>query len=252
MKRHVSLRLGRARGLRASLIFALGMGLASVGAATSAPAAPHGAASEDGHGAHHIPHFSDINWYHGLLGEREGEPSLWFRPPGTPVPLAALLVNTAILFWLLVRFGRPAIRAGLTARKERVESGIVAAAAMKREAEEQLAHYESKLARIDQEIERVKSEMRDQAEGERKRVLEEASVRREQMDRDVHLLLAQELKAARQELFHEVVENAMRAAEETIFAQLSNADQQRLAEEFLAGIESSVQRSAGRRVEVES
>jgi F0F1-type ATP synthase membrane subunit b/b' len=222
--------------------------LAIASVAGAVPPQPHG---DEAHGTeHHVPHLSDINWFHGFVSEREGvEPSLLWRAPGTPPPVAAMLLNTLVLAWLLVRFGGPAVRAGLTARKERVQSGIAGAAAMKREAEEQLAHYEAKLARIDQEIERVRTEMRDQAEAERKRVLAEATVRREQMERDARVLLAQELKAAQEALFHEVVAGAMQSAEAALRGQLAPADQQRLAEEFLADIERSL---AQRGVEVRS
>lgn len=210
----------------------------SVLAPVAVAAAPAHSAGEEGHGGHHVPHLSDVNWFHGMLAEREGvEPSFLWRPPGTPVPVAAMVLNTLVLFWLLARFGGPAIRNGLKSRKERVQSGIQAAAAMKSEAEEQLAHYEAKLARIDQEIERVRSEMREQAEAERKRVLAEVGARREQMERDARVLLAQEFKAAREELFREVVAGAMASAEQTLRGRLGPADQQRLAEEFLAEVE---------------
>lgn len=231
------------------LAFAILLGALGVASTAGAiPPQPHG---DEAHGTeHHVPHFSDINWFHGLIAEREGvEPSLLWRPPGMPVPVGAMVLNTLVLFGLVVRFGGPAIRAGLTARKQRVQSGIEAAAAMKSEAEDQLAHYEAKLARIDQEIERVRAEMRDQAEAERKRILAEATVRREQMERDARVLLAQELKAAKEALFHEVVAGAMQSAEATLRSQLSAADQQRLAEEFLAGVEHSL---AQRGVEVRS
>lgn len=200
----------------------------------AAPRADHG----DGHDEHHVPSLSDVNWYHGILGEREGvEPSLLWRAPGTPVPVAAMLLNTLLLLGLLVRFGGPMVRAGLTARKQRVESGIQSAAAMKREAEQQLAHYENKLARVDQEIENVRAQLREQAEAERKRVLAEAEQRRAQMDREVNVLLRQELKAARERLFHEVVAQALQAAEESIRRELRPEDHHRLAEELLASLE---------------
>lgn len=227
---------GVARGLR-TLLCAAGLALSSltVASAWAAPQAGHG---DVAHEEHHVPTFSDVNWYHGILGEREGaEPSLLWRAPGTPVPVAAMLLNTLLLVWLLVRFGGPLIRAGLTARKQRVESGIQGAVAMKREAEQQLAHYENKLERIDQEIENVRTQMREQAEAERKRVLAEAEQRRAQMDREVNVLLGQELKAARERLFHEVVAQAMQAAEEAIRRELSAEDHRRLAEELLANLE---------------
>jgi F-type H+-transporting ATPase subunit b len=210
-------------------------------------AAEHGEAAGHGeHGAHHEPHFSDINWFHGLLGEKEGvEPNLLWRAPGTPVPLGALLINSAVLFWLLIKLGGPAIRKALLERKKRVASGIEAAAAMKAEAEGQLEFYEEKLRKLDQEIENIRTQMREQAEAERRRILAEAKSEREQLERDAHVLVQQELKVARQELFQEVVDQAIRAAEATIKMQVNEADQQRLADDFLATLDGAL-RGPGR------
>ncbi len=207
----------------------------------------HGAHGEGAHGGgHHEPHFSDINWFTGLIGEKEGvEPSVLWRAPGTPVPLGALLINSFILFFLLVKLGGPAIQKGLLERKKRVVSGIEAAAAMKDEASGQLAHYEEKLQKIDQEIEHIKNQMREQAESERQRILSEAKVRREQLEADARLLVSQEMKLAREELFREVVAQAVSSAEESIKKQMGAADQQRLADEFLSGLDVAL-RGAGR------
>ncbi len=209
--------------------------------------AEHGEAAGHGeHGGHHDPHFSDINWFHGLIGEKEGvEPSLLWRAPGTPVPLGALLINSAVLFWLLIKFGGPGIRAALVDRKNRVASGIESAAAMKAEAEGQLEFYEEKLRKLDQEIEHIRTQMREQAEAERRRILAEAKSEREQLERDAHLLVQQELKVARQELFQAVVAEAVRSAEETIKRQVNEADQQRLADDFLATLDGAL-RAPGR------
>jgi F-type H+-transporting ATPase subunit b len=214
-----------------------------------AEGAAHGEHADAGHGehgGHHDPHFSDINWFHGLIGEKEGvPPSLLWRAPGTPVPLGALLINSAILFWLLIKLGGPKIRAGLVDRKKRVASGIESAAAMKAEAEGQLEFYEEKLRKLDQEIETIRTQMREQAEAERRRILAEAKSEREQLERDAHVLVQQELKVARQELFQAVVAEAVRSAEETVKKQVNEADQQRLADDFLATLDGAL-RGPGR------
>ena len=65
------------------------------------------------------------------------------------------------------------------------------AARMKSDAEKSLAEYEQKLASIDQEIERVRREMRAAGESERVRILADARARRERMERDARLLVEQ-------------------------------------------------------------
>jgi F-type H+-transporting ATPase subunit b len=153
-----------------------------------------------------------------------------------PVPFAALLFNTAILFFLLYRMLGKGISDGLKSRKQTLLRGMEEAAKMRREAEEQLKSYELKLERIDDEVERVKTEMIQTGEAERKRVLAEARERRARMERDAHQLVAQELKAVRDRLLKETVESAVRSATEALQSKLSPADQQRLAEEYVSGL----------------
>lgn len=191
------------------------------------------------HGAHHTPHFSDINWFTGLVGEKEGvEPSLIWRAPGTPVPLGALLINTAILFFLLGRFGGPAIKSGLKSRKEQIAGDIERAAKMKAEAEEQLAHYEGKLSEMQAEMERIKTEMRAQAENERQRITEDAKARAAALEAEARLMVQQQLAHARDEAIRKAVSGAVEVAREEIKKNLTAQDQDRLAKGLLSGLES--------------
>lgn len=214
-----------------------------------APGADHAQGSaqgegHEGHGAHgeghHLPSFHDINWFHGFLGEKEGvTPDLLYRAPGTPVPFGALLLNAAILYYLLFRFAKKPISEALVNRKNAVMRGMDEAARMKRDAEKRLAEYEAKLKNIDEEVERVRREMREAGELERTRILAEARARRERMERDARLLIEQELKAARELLIAETVEAAVRSAKNALASQITLGDQQRLADEYLAGLKNT-------------
>ncbi len=191
----------------------------------------------DAHGGHGP---GEINWFNGFLGEKEGvEPSLLWRSKGTPPPFGAMLLNTAILFYLLGRFGAPKISQALARRKTTIMQGMEEAAKMKNEAADSLAQYEQKLARIDEDIERIKKDMREAGEAERVRVLNEAKERRARMERDAKLLIELELKAAHEELLRETVASAVRSAEDRLSKQVTVADQQRIAEHYLKSIGSS-------------
>jgi F-type H+-transporting ATPase subunit b len=197
--------------------------------------AEHGA----GHSAegHHVPTFHDINWFYGVLGEREGvEPSFVYRPKGMPAPFGAYLLNAAVLYFILFRFLKKPVSEGLKNRKASILKGMEEASRMRKDAEARLADYEDKLARIDQEIERVRREMREDLEADRARILAEARVRRERMERDARLLVEQELVAARETLTKELVASAFRSASSALSSRVTGDDQQRIAEEYLAGI----------------
>jgi F-type H+-transporting ATPase subunit b len=203
--------------------------------AASGDAAPEHEAAEDHE--HHVPKLEEYNWFNGFLGEKDGvEPSFLWRPKGMPVPFGAMLLNSAILYYLLVRFAKKPIAEALKSRKASILRGMEEAGKMKQDAQAQLADYEQKLANVDQEIERVRTDMRASGEAERKRILAEAKEKRTRMERDAQTLISQELKAARESLQAELTRAALRSAEATLRSKLTASDQSRLADEYLTGI----------------
>ena len=197
--------------------------------------AEHAAHAE--HGGHHVPTFDDINWFSGWFGEREGvEPSLMFRPKGMPAPFGMWLLNAALLYGFLIRVAKKPLSKALKDRKSTILRGMDEAARMKRDAEKRLADYEAKLERIEEEVERVRREMREAAHAEREKILADARTRRERMEKDAQLLVAQELAAARESLKVEMVTAAMGSASVAVKSRLRPDDQQRLADEYLAGL----------------
>ncbi len=207
----------------------------------SSEALEHGAGADAHGGGHdHVPHFEDINWWHGFLGENaDAEPGLLWRRPGTPVPLGAMLLNTGLLFFLLIRFGGPKLSEGLKARKDGIMAGMRQAAEMREEAEERLRDYEEKLASVDKQIAEAKQQILDLAKVERERVLKEAREKRDRMEREARQLIEQELKAARELMLEETVRSAIRAARQVIAERATPADEHRLQDEYLASVRST-------------
>jgi F-type H+-transporting ATPase subunit b len=206
----------------------------------------HGAA-EHGSGEHGGEHHQEFNWYHGMVGVKDGvEPSLLWRAPDTPTPFAAVLLNTALLFGILFKVARAPVAKGLVDRRQRVMRGIDEATAMKEEATRQLDFYRNKLDNLDAEIERVRREMRDGAEIERKRVLEEAAARRTRLEQEALALIDQELKAVREHLTRETARAALRSARELLLAQTSTDDHRRLCEEYLEQLQNPSPRPGAR------
>jgi F-type H+-transporting ATPase subunit b len=200
-----------------------------------------GASHETGHGEaaaqgehHGAEHHQEFNWYYGMLGEKaDAEPSVLWRRPGMPAPFAAQLLNTALLVLVLVRFGKAPIARGLADRRKRIMKGMDDAAAMKKEAEQQLEFYKDRIANLDAEIERVKREMREGAEAERARILTEAAARRARLEQEARVLVEQELKAVREELTRETTQAALRSARELLKSATSTEDHRRLCEQYL-------------------
>lgn len=236
------------RKARAAALGALAFG-AAASVVTPVLADDHGA-DADAHGAEHgAAHGghgdAPVNWIYGMLGESaEVETPDWmYRTPGMPVPLAAQLINSAILLGLLYRFGKGPIQEGLKKRRDAIMLGIDQASKMKAEAAEQLKEREAKLEQIDAEITRLKREMREAAQAERTTILAEARKRRERMERDAKILIEQELKAAREQLFDATVKAAVTSARQLITAKTTAEDDTRLGEEYITGLKQSLVRA---------
>ena len=79
--------------------------------------------SEAGH--HHAPSFSDINWFYGWLGEREGvTPSVVFRPNGMPAPFGIWLLDAAVLYGFIFRIAKKPLKKALKDRKANILRGM--------------------------------------------------------------------------------------------------------------------------------
>jgi len=199
------------------------------------------------HAEHAVPTLDDINWFYGWFGEREGvAPSFAFRPKGMPSPFGVWLLDAAVLYAFLFRVAKKPLRNALKNRKATILRGMDEAARMKRDAERRLVQYEEKLSRIEEEVERVRREMRESAEAERVRILADARARRERMEQDAQLLVQQELAAARDSLRGEMVAAAMSSAAQAVKGRLKADDQQRLADEYLAGLGTAGSQLRGR------
>ncbi len=233
----VSRRARRALAMAAALTL-----LTAALVAAPASGGPGGGAAESGddaHGGH-----AEWNLHHGFIGEKDGvEPGLLWRKPGTPPPFFGLLLNYGLLFYILVRFARKPVTEALKKRKSTIMGGMQEASTMKDDAAKRLADYEDKLAHVDEEIERVRREMRETGQRERERILAEAKERQVRMERDARLLIEQELKAAHERLLKETIRTAVKSAEEKVTKQAVASDHRRLADNYLAGLGTALEQT---------
>jgi F-type H+-transporting ATPase subunit b len=212
------------------------------GRAGHAPgAAEHGErASGAKHGRDENAPPGEINWFYGFLGtSKDKEPSLLWRKPEMAPPFAANLVNFALFAYILVRLGKKPLQEALAKRKETILRDMEAAQKMKQDAEKRLGVYEDKLRHIQDEVERIRKDFREQGERDRERILREAQEKRDRMLRDARFMIEQESKQLRLELMRETVDAATAAAETILRDKVSAADQARLAEAYLGELAAS-------------
>ncbi len=210
----------------------------------------HGGAHGEcpGHGATDPPHH--INWFHGLLmvdnerSQQGGLNSLLFRynnpanpcdPKNEPPPFLASLLNFGVFAYVVGRFGKKPLADALKKRKQQIMADIETAQRLREEAAERLAQYEDQLDRLQETGDQLLAEQRTLAEVERKAVLADAELRRERLLREARKRVDQELKAAKEQLVAEALAEAMAAAE-ALVKKRTQADEERLADEFLAQV----------------
>jgi F0F1-type ATP synthase membrane subunit b/b' len=151
-------------------------------------------------------------------------------------PYLAMLINFGILVGGYYLLGKDGIAAGLKSRRETIQREIEEAARMKAEAEERAKKYQARLARVEQEMESAREALVRAGEAERDRIIKEAEAKAERMRKDAEFLVEQELKQIRIDLLREAVDQAVLAAGELLKKRVTPADQERLADEYLADL----------------
>ncbi len=205
------------------------------GAPAHGPAAPaHGPAAD--------PHAAPGAAPHGDDHAAGGEHAHW-PPPGINwtdfgdkdrPPFAAMLVNFVLLAGLYYTLGKKPIAEALVARRTAVAKEIEEAQRMKREAEKRAEQYQDKLGRLEEELVTARAALVEAGKGEKERIVRDAEEKAARMQKDAEFLVEQEMRQMQQDLWREQVERATATAEDLLRKRVTDADQERLAEEYLS------------------
>ncbi len=151
-------------------------------------------------------------------------------------PYAALFINFALLAFGYYYFGKKPLGHALQNQRDAIAKQIEEAQRMKHEAEARAKQYQAKLRDLEMELASTRRALEEAGKGERDRIVKEAEEKAVRMQRDAAFLLEQEAKQMRIDLQRETVEEALLAAEELLKKRVTPADQERLAEDFLASL----------------
>jgi len=146
-------------------------------------------------------------------------------------------VNLALLLGVLVYFLRAPIRVFFATRRRDIEQNLERAQRVLREAEERLAQWKDRMARLDAEIQEIRRLALERAEVERRQILADAEAAAARIRRDGAAAVAQEERRAREALRREAADRAIELAGEILRQQVTDNDRARLAEEFIARME---------------
>jgi F-type H+-transporting ATPase subunit b len=178
--------------------------------------AAHG---EEGGEAEHEHGLKDINWF-DITNTKQP-------------PYIAMLFNFALLIWIYVRFGKKPIQEGLQSRRDDIAKEIEEAQRMKKEAKQRAKKYQALLAGLTDELETTKQALVEAGKSDKERIVREAEEKAVRMRKDAAFMLDQEVRQMKVDLVKETVDMAISAAEELLKKRITQADQERLADEFL-------------------
>lgn len=157
----------------------------------------------------------------------EGGPKGWVNTDTYRVINFTILA--VALFFLLKKPVSQALSSRIAGIREQLEE----LEAKKQEAEKQLAQYNEKLSKMDQEAESIVAGYVKQGEETKARLIEAAKAAAEKLEAQAERNIEHHFLQAKQQLQSEIIEMALEKAESVIKDRISDEDQDRLVGEYL-------------------
>jgi F-type H+-transporting ATPase subunit b len=156
-------------------------------------------------------------------------------------PLAAVWKwgNFLILFGGLGWYLRQPLREFLETRSRSIEEGLSSGRLARESALRQMSEIESRLARLDDEVQALRAQAVKEAEEERARILETAKIEAQKILEMAHREIEGLKKSARLELKAHVADLAVKLAEERLQKSVGSEENKRLVLRFLDSLETA-------------
>ncbi len=146
------------------------------------------------------------------------------------------VMNFAVLAVALVFLLRKPVKQALADRIQSIKTQLSELEAQKAAAEAELAKYNQRFQKLDQEAEKLIAQYVQQGEEAKARILKEAETATDKLQEQARRNIEHEFKKARQELQDDVLEKALAKAEEIVRDRISDGDQERLVDDYLSKV----------------
>ncbi len=148
-------------------------------------------------------------------------------------------LNLVTLIAALVYFARKPLRAYFDERRSEIQGELQSAADQLATAEATYAKWQRRMIDLEGELNEIRAMSRQRAEAERERIVEDARANAERIRRDATTAIELELRRAREILREEATQLAIKLAGERLSRELTEADRDRLIDEFIDRIAST-------------
>jgi F-type H+-transporting ATPase subunit b len=137
---------------------------------------------------------------------------------------------------ILVKFGAKPIGSGLASRQTQIREEIEGLEKSRADAEKSYEDFQLKLVNAESEIGTIVERAVAQAEVEKKKIIEKAEQAAEDIKRSAEMVIQNEITEARRSLKDDVADQAALMAEELIVKNLTDNDQVKIIDDYLAKV----------------
>jgi F-type H+-transporting ATPase subunit b len=156
-------------------------------------------------------------------------------------------LNLAILIAVLVYFARKPLQAYFEKRRSEIQGELQSAADQLATAESTYVKWQRRMIDLESELDEIRATSRQRAEAERERIIQDARATAERIRRDATAAVDLELRRARETLREEATQLAIELAGERLSREVTEADRDRLIDEFIGLIASTPGSGASQR-----
>jgi F-type H+-transporting ATPase subunit b len=146
-------------------------------------------------------------------------------------------VNLILLIAVLCYFARKPVSEYLAARRDTIARNISSSEQLLKDAERKLAEWNARAARLDADVAMILESTRKGAEAEKATILAAAEATAARIRQSAGGVVDRELRTARVALRKEAAELAVTLAASLLHQHTTDADRNRLVDEFIAKIE---------------
>jgi F-type H+-transporting ATPase subunit b len=165
-----------------------------------------------------------VEWVTPILGHDGKTGLLW------------ILVNFAVLMWVLERLLFSKLRARQAHQHDLVKTELSRATAARGEAEALISEYRGRLDRLDDEIVELTAEAERRAEADRASIIAAAKAEAERIQASAKQTAEREAEIRRRRIENEIVDRAVERAETLLRQKFTPADQDRMVGDYIQDI----------------
>lgn len=153
------------------------------------------------------------------------------------------VTNFLVMFGFLAYVLKQPLATFLETRRENMAAKLREAKDKQANAEKRIAEYKHRLDHLEEEVQRIVTSFEKEAEADRERLRQDADRAIERLTREANFTITQEVRKAEKAIREAAASATLEAAEAMVKERITDADQRRLADTYIANLETSARRS---------